>query len=110
MENNAPIVLTPPVKVVSSAPNELDSHGTLVILLLVSFFPIGVILMWMWMPWPKWLKLTLTLPFIISIVFLLLAISLIALIPKPPFPSTLQNQYLPGNSLYPTSEVSPYQQ
>lgn len=47
-----------------------DSNTILVILLLVFCWPIGIILMWVLMKyWPKWLKVILTLPIVLMLVW-----------------------------------------
>ena len=50
--------------------NELsyDIKFLLVILLLFVMYPVGLILMWVWMPhWPTWLKLLISLPVLLGI-------------------------------------------
>ena len=48
-----------------------DNKALIVILLLLFLYPVGVILMWFWTNWPKWLKFLLTLPFVLGIIGLI---------------------------------------
>jgi len=46
-----------------------DTQLLIVILLLVLVYPLGILFMWYWMKmWPTWLKIIISLPFIIGIV------------------------------------------
>lgn len=55
-------------------PVEKD-HTAIVALLLVFFYPIGAILMWMWMKkWKTWVKVLITLPGVLSILLFLIPI------------------------------------
>src|SRR5260221_13555616 len=56
---------------VSSNTNSLsyDSKTIIVVLLLLLAYPIGAVLMWMWMrEWPLWLKCVITIPFVFGII------------------------------------------
>lgn len=52
-----------------------DTKTLIVILLLVFAYPVGLILMWMWMDWAKWLKIILSLPVILMSLVLLIMIA-----------------------------------
>lgn len=39
-----------------------DTKTVIVVLLLLFVYPIGLVLMFMWMDWPKWIKFLLALP------------------------------------------------
>lgn len=72
-------------KVVVSKPQVTSSNGPtydtimiITILLLLFVYPLGLIFMWAWMKtWPVWLKIVISLPFIISVVFLVIIFSLV---------------------------------
>jgi len=55
---------------------ELDTHTLIAILLLVLIYPIGLIFMWFMTKWPKWLKILLTLPVILAIAGVAMALFL----------------------------------
>lgn len=42
-----------------------DTKTIIVVLVLLFAFPLGLVLMWIWTNWPKWVKLLITLPLII---------------------------------------------
>lgn len=44
-----------------------DTKIIVTVILLVFFFPVGLILMWFWTKWPRWLKILLTVPLILTI-------------------------------------------
>lgn len=50
--------------------NELsyDAKTIIVILTLILVYPVGVILMLIWMDWNKWLKIILTIPLVICLI------------------------------------------
>lgn len=48
----------------------LNSKTIILILLLIFVYPIGLIAMWIWSKWQLWLKLLLSLPIILTIVFI----------------------------------------
>lgn len=51
--------------------------------LLIFFWPVGVILMWLWTKWPLWLKIILTfLPFVLGIALIVMAGILLAVNPS----------------------------
>jgi hypothetical protein len=63
-----------------------DTKTIITVLLLVVVFPLGIIFMWVWMKWPIWVKLILTIPFaIIPTIAVLLAITLVAINPSKQF-------------------------
>lgn len=41
-----------------------DTKTIITVLLLIFVFPVGVIMMWVWMKWPTWVKILITLPMI----------------------------------------------
>jgi hypothetical protein len=51
-----------------------DTKLILVLLFLFVLYPVGAILMWVWMDWPKWLKVLIALPIFIFAFFIALAI------------------------------------
>lgn len=66
-----PIQTTPPL------PNQEHDTGTrtiVTVLVLLFAYPIGILLMWSWTKWPKWVKFLITLPIILAIVGIALAI------------------------------------
>lgn len=57
-------------------PNQEHDTGTrtiVTVLVLLFAYPIGILLMWSWTKWPKWIKFLITLPIILAIVGLALA-------------------------------------
>ena len=44
-----------------------DTKTIVTVLLLIFLYPIGVILMWFWTTWPKWVKLIITIPSLLVI-------------------------------------------
>lgn len=57
-------------------PNQEHDTGTrtiVTVLILLFAYPIGILLMWSWTKWPKWVKFLITLPIILAIVGLALA-------------------------------------
>lgn len=81
---NQPIPNTPPViqspnstQFQSQQPTNHDTRFIIVILLLIFFYPIGLILMWMWMRWQNWVKVLLSLPVIITVLVILGSIIMI---------------------------------
>lgn len=72
-----PIVVRKPQVTSSNGPS-YDTQMIVTVLLLVFIYPVGLIFMWAWMKtWPIWLKLIISLPFIISL--FTMAIILIAI-------------------------------
>lgn len=92
-----------------------DTKMIIVILLLVFFMPVGIILMWLWMTWPKWVKILITL---IPIFFILIWMAFMALIfsviftsiKNAPSSSTRTYQYNNEQMVYPSSTPSVTQQ
>lgn len=88
---------SPPPAPTNPAPqtNQGMSHDTktlIVILLLVFVYWIGLIFMWAWMKtWPKWLKILITLPVFLSILFILFFLYVIF---KNPSQITYNNERL----------------
>lgn len=63
-----------------------DTKVIVTVLLLIFVFPIGLITMWMWMKWPTWVKVILSLVLVLPVLLaILLAIALIAINPKEQF-------------------------
>lgn len=58
-----------------------DAKTIITVLTLLLFFPVGSILMWIWMKWPVWVKLLLSFFLLISLLTFLLIIPLVALNP-----------------------------
>ena len=60
------------------APLSEDTKAIITVISLFSFYPIGVVLMWMWTKWQSWVKWTITLlglvPFVLFGVFVAFAI------------------------------------
>ncbi len=53
-------------------PAPKDNKELVVILLLIFFYPLGLILMFAWTKWPKWLKITVLLLGVLPIILLLI--------------------------------------
>lgn len=63
---------TPPSQTNTQAAPDHQTKTILVIVMLLFFYPIGVILMWIWMKeWPKWIKIFLTSPILLTIIAIL---------------------------------------
>lgn len=58
-----------------------DTKLIIVALLLMFFYPLGVILMWTWTSWPKWAKWILTIPVVFAILSVGAALLLIKIDP-----------------------------
>lgn len=56
------------------------SHTTIAIILLLLFYPAGIVYMWFATKWPKWLKILLTVFFILSIIITVFLIAALILI------------------------------
>lgn len=66
---------------------EPEKHNTntktiVTVLALLFAYPIGLLLMWFWAKWPKWVKFLITLPLLLAIVGIILAFSVAT---KDPF-------------------------
>lgn len=62
----------------STASPSNDTKIIIVILLLLFAYPLGLIFMWGWMKnWPIWLKVVLSVPLILAILFIVAAFSFI---------------------------------
>jgi hypothetical protein len=56
--------------ITSSMGPTYDTQMVITILLLLFVYPIGLIFMWAWMRnWPVWLKVVISLPFLLAILF-----------------------------------------
>jgi hypothetical protein len=51
-----------------------DTKTIITVLCLFLFYPLGLILTWVWMRWPKWLKVIITLPLLMAALGILLAL------------------------------------
>lgn len=72
----------PQIPVAPQANSSLDTKSIVTILLLLFFFPLGVILMWFLTKWPVWLKLIITIPVTLAIIGILAVAILAAVNPK----------------------------
>lgn len=62
----------------NAAPPMLDSNSAVAILLLFLIYPVGLLFMWFGVKnWPVWLKIVLTLPLILSLLFFLLGMTIL---------------------------------
>lgn len=59
-----------------------DTKTLITVILLIFVYPIGVILMWLWMPWKTWIKILVSLPVVIIIIAILSSVFLVALNPR----------------------------
>lgn len=57
-----------------------DTKTNIIVLLLIFVFPIGIILMWVWMKWPTWVKIILTLIGIIPLLAIIGAVAAVVLV------------------------------
>jgi hypothetical protein len=71
--------------------NNMDTPSIIAILLLLFFYPVGIIIMWFATKWPKWVKFIITLPIILAFIGIALAIFLIAKDPLNRFQKTPTN-------------------
>lgn len=55
-----------------------DTKTIVTVLLLIFFFPIGLILMWFWTKWPTWVKVVVSLPIVLGAIAVLSAVLLVA--------------------------------
>jgi len=72
-----------------SQPQNTTSHSSetrtiVTVLLLIFIYPVGLVVMWVWAYWPKWLKWFISAPVIIGIVAIILGFVLIATLPHSP--------------------------
>lgn len=58
-----------------------DTKTIIVVLLLVFVYPIGLILMYIWMKWPGWVKLILSLPVVLLVLGIVASVLLVAINP-----------------------------
>lgn len=63
-----------------------DTKTLVTVLLLIFIYPVGLVLMWVWTHWPKWVKILLTIPVVILVLItflsIILAITLVAINPS----------------------------
>ena len=58
-----------------------ETKTIIVVLLFLFFYPAGVILMWIWMKWPTWVKILLTiLPFLFAFLILLFVFAVLGIV------------------------------
>ena len=65
-----------PAKSTSNDELSYDAKTIITIVLLIGFYPVGLVLMYLWMRWPVWLKVLLTLP-LVPFVLVFVSLSLI---------------------------------
>lgn len=95
---NAPVTatVTPPVSQTPTAPQQAtqqpvqtgatsDVRTIVTVLALLLAYPIGFILMWVWSKWKLWVKLLISIPVTLLIVFFILATMLVAINPAAQF-------------------------
>lgn len=75
-----------------------DTKTIITVLLLLFAFPIGVVMTWVWMRWPTWVKVLLTALIIIPLIIVISAFSFLGLIGRFPSPwlSTATNNSTEG--------------
>jgi biotin transporter BioY len=65
-------------QITSSQGPSYDTKMLITIILLLFVYPLGLIFMWAWMhTWPVWLKIIITLPFIISAFVVIMLLSIV---------------------------------
>lgn len=71
-DNPATITASPPANepVQDNESISKDTQAIITVILLVFMYPIGFIVMWVWTEWPIWLRLLLSIPVILLIIFL----------------------------------------
>lgn len=103
---------TPPDQVAQPTSPDHNTKTIIVVVMLLFFYPIGIVLMWLWMKdWPKWVKIVLTLMFalpIIAVFGIIASIILVATNPAKnvPIPNITPTTYIyasPTEYLLPTS-------
>jgi hypothetical protein len=67
-EDTEDMVVQPP----APENNSNDTKNIIVILLLLFVYPLGILGMFLWTKWPRWIKVFITLPFVLSIVAIIL--------------------------------------
>ncbi len=65
-----------------------DTKAIITILLLIFVFPVGIVMMWVWMKWPVWVKILITFVAIIPLFIIVGAISAIVLVSINPLERT----------------------
>ena len=89
LQQNIPVnpVVSAPVS--TNSENVVPASGTssntkliVTVLLLLFVYPVGFVVMWVWTKWKLWIKLLLSLPIILFIVGILMAIVLAAINPQ----------------------------
>lgn len=55
-----------------------DARFLLVIVLLFVFYPVGLVLMWAWTNWPRWVKILISLPVLVGILLFFVGMILFA--------------------------------
>ncbi len=89
--SSAPQTENPNTLSPSGEPNKNDNTHTLIAVLLLLFvYPIGLIYMWVATKWPKWVKIVLSLPVLLAIVGIALAVLVAVRSPGiPPTPTSI---------------------
>lgn len=59
-----------------------DNSTLVTVLLLIFAYPIGMIVMWFWPKWKVWVKLLVSLPFVIGIIAIVASVMMVALNPE----------------------------
>lgn len=79
MENKQPEQKSPESHPIQTPDGQQTSKGTsedtktiVTVLLLLFIYPIGLILVWFWVKWPRWVKIIISLPIIIILLALVL--------------------------------------
>ena len=101
------------VTIASAGASQEISYDTKIIitlLLLLFFYPLGLIFMWTWMQWKGWLKFLVTLPLILT---MFVMFTMIALVGKAVRTATderhMQMRYQQMQTTTPTPTVSSFQ-
>lgn len=96
-----------------------DTKTIIVVLLLIFIYPLGALFMWIWMKWwPMWVRILLTLPFILGILCLFFGLTMAGIIMRRAVQeeermNTIQYQrrvYVPAqqqNQMYITTTPTP---
>lgn len=69
---------------VSSTQNQgisKDTKAVITVIVLVSLYPVGLLLMWFWTKWPRWVKIVISLPLFLAILAITASALLVAVNP-----------------------------
>lgn len=78
--NSSKVTKSKKITVASAGASQEISYDTktiITLLLLLFFYPLGLIFMWVWMQWKVWLKLLVTLPLILTVLFMFTMVMLV---------------------------------